>query len=350
MAKEKDQRSHPTGVLLVNTGTPASPSPHDVRAYLAKFLMDKRVAPMNRFAWWFILHLCILPRRGKASGKKYEQIWTPEGSPFVLDHEVLAEALEARLENAGAEVMVRFAMNYSKPTVRHVMREMKKAGCEHLVVLPLYPQSAYSTTLSVRDEVERARRRVHWHGTVDVIDNYAEHPSYIKALASSIRHAGFDHEAGDRLLFSYHSIPLSDIERGDTYELQTGSTSLHVADELGLPRTSWTIGYQCRFDKSRTWLSPFSKDVLARWAEVGGGRTFVVCPIFPIDCLETLYDVSGEFRRTYLAELAQAGHPSDESRFVYVRALGKSRAHVRVLADVVAPYLGDAVREEKGDA
>lgn len=348
MPQANAHESSLAGVLLVNTGTPASPSPHDVRKYLGKFLMDKHIAPMNRLAWWFILHLCILPRRGVASGKKYEQIWTPEGSPFVLDHQVLAEALEARLESAGAEVMVRYAMSYSKPSIKHVMHEMKKAGCEHLVVLPLYPQSAYSTTLSVRDSVERARRKLRWRIPVDVIDNYAEHPSYIKALASSIRHAGFDPEAGDRLLFSYHSIPLVDIERGDTYELQTGSTSLHVADELGLARTSWTIAYQCRFDKSRTWLSPFSKDVLARWAEVGGGRAFVICPIFPIDCLETLYDVGGEFRSAYLADLAKAGHESDASRFVYVPALGKSRAHVRVLADVVAPYL-DAESESEGE-
>lgn len=342
MARKDKQASAEVGVLLVNTGTPASPKPRDVRKYLAKFLMDKRIAPMNRLCWWFVLHLAILPKRGVASGAKYERIWTPEGSPFTIAHARVAEALEARLCSAGEDAMVRYAMSYSDPSVASVMREMKKAGCSRLVVLPLYPQSAHSTTLSVRDRVEAARRRVHWQGPIDIIDNYAEHPSYIKALAASLRHAGFGQQEGDRVLFSYHSIPLKDIEEGDTYELQTGSTSLHVADELGLRRTSWTIGYQCRFDKSRTWLSPFSKDVLSRWAEVGCGRTFVICPVFPMDCLETIYDVDGEFREQYLADLRAAGHPSDAARFVYVPCLGKSRAHVRVLADVLAPYLDGA--------
>ena len=141
-------------------------------------------------------------------------------------------------------------------------------------------------------------------------------------------------------MFSFHSIPLTDIEDGDTYELQTGSTSLHVADELGLDRKTWTISYHCRFDKSRSWLSPFTKDALARLAEVDGGRTFVVCPGFAVDCLETHFDVELEFRELYRDALADAGHPADDARFVYIPCLNQSRAHVRALFDVLKPYLG----------
>ena len=173
------------------------------------------------------------------------------------------------------------------------------------------------------------------------MEGYAEHPSYIRALAASIEHAGFGRQPGDRLVFSFHSIPLVDIEDGDTYELQTGSTSLHVADELGLDRKTWTISYHCRFDNARTWLSPFTKDTLARLAEVDDGRTFIVCPGFSVDCLETRFDVEIEFGDLYRESLRAAGHPADDSRFVYVPCLNRSRAHVRALCDVLKPYLGE---------
>ena len=149
-----------SGVLLVNTGTPAVPKPRAVRKYLAKFLMDKRIAPMNRAGWWFVLHLFILPKRGRASAEKYQKIWTDEGSPFTIAHQKLEAGLGAAFEDEGLDVAVRCAMSYSDPSVLDCVRELKGAGCTRLIVLPLYPQSAYSTTGSVSDSVERLRRQL----------------------------------------------------------------------------------------------------------------------------------------------------------------------------------------------
>ena len=206
-------------------------------------------------------------------------------------------------------------------------------------MLPLYPQSAYSTTGAVSDGVKRALRKARWDVPCDIIDNYHDDPTYIRAIAASIEHAGFQPDADDKVLFSFHSIPLADIETGDTYELQTGASSLAVAGELGIDRNRWTIGYQCRFDKGREWLSPFTRDVLARWAEAGVGRVFFVCPNFAVDCLETLYDIEHELKPHYFDCLRKAGQTPDARSFLYVPCLDRSRAHLKVLADVLHPYL-----------
>lgn len=327
------------GVLLVNTGTPTEPTPRAVRRYLARFLSDPRIVPMNRLGWWFVLHLFILPKRARASAEKYRAIWTAEGSPFDVAHRKLESGLQRTFDDEGLNVMVRCAMSYGEPTVLDGVRALKDAGCERLVVLPLYPQSAHSTTGAVSDGVERALRKARWNVSCDFIDNYHDDPTYIRAIAASIEHAGFQPDADDKVLFSFHSIPLADIEAGDTYELQTGASSLAVAGELGIDRNRWTIGYQCRFDKGREWLSPFTRDVLARWAEAGVGRVFFVCPNFAVDCLETLYDIEHELKPHYFDCLRKAGRTPDVRSFLYVPCLDRSRAHLKVLADVLHPYL-----------
>ncbi len=327
------------GILIVNTGTPEAPRAHAVRKYLAKFLMDKRIAPMNRLAWWFVLHLFILPKRGSASASKYAKIWTEEGSPFAVAHEKIAHHLGIQFGEEGFDVVVRQAMSYGAPSIRKSMHELKKEGCTRLVVLPLYPQSAFSTTGAVHDGVDHALRRERWNVPCDFIEDYHDDPTYARAIAASIKHAGFDPESDDRVLFSYHSIPLTDIEAGDTYELQSGASSLLIAGELDIERTRWTIGYQCRFDKKRDWLSPYTTEVLSRWAEANVGRVFFVCPGFSVDCLETLYDVEFELKPFYFEKIKEAGRVPSSADFVYVPCLDRSKAHVKVLADVIRPYL-----------
>ena len=332
------------GVLLVNTGTPSSLKPKAVRKYLGKFLLDKRIAPMNRVCWWLIVHLCILPVRGRKSGAKYEQIWTEEGSPFTIAHEKLVHGLSAAFAEGGyGDVVVRHAMSYSDPGIQSAFKDLAGEGCSHVVVLPLYPQSAHSTTGSVHDGVERAVKKTGWKGTYDFIDNYHDNPMYIKALAASIKHAGFDPESDDQLLLSFHSIPLKDIEAGDTYELQTGASSLQIASELGIDRKRWTIGYQCRFDKGREWLSPYTTEVLARWAEAREGRVFFVCPGFAVDCLETIYDIGAELKPFYEEKARAAGNPIGDGDFVYVPCLDRSKAHAKVLFDVTIPYVKEHI-------
>ena len=328
------------GIVLANTGTPSEPTPRAVRRYLRRFLSDKRIAPRNPLAWGMILNLFILPKRSKASAAKYQKIWTKEGSPLKVSQEKLARYLQARYLEFGYDVCVESYLNYGDRSMSQVFASLKDKGCSKIVVLPLYPQSAYSTTGCIKDCVEAARSALPASCKVEVVESYSDNDVYRRAIARSIEAAGFDVDSTDRVLFSYHSIPVQDIESGDAYELQVGSSSLMIASELGIDRRRWTIGYQCRFDKGRDWLKPFTKDILKRWAQSPAkGRIFFVCPNFAIDCLETLYDIDHEIKPYYLAQCREAGFEVDESDFVYVSCLNATKAHIRVLVDVLKPYI-----------
>ena len=328
------------GLVLANTGTPDAPTPRAVKRYLSRFLSDKRIAPMNMVAWKLLLHLFILPKRAKASAQKYAQIWTDEGSPLQVTQTKLARYLEAHYDARGCDVRVVSYLNYGATKLSSVFAQLREEGCERIVVLPLYPQSAYSTCGCISDCVDAARSSLPRGYRVDLVDGYADNHTYQRAIARSIEAAGFDPDSDDKVLFSFHSIPLNDIEAGDTYELQVGSSSLMIAGELGIERRRWTIGYQCRFDKGREWLKPFTVDILKRWAEAGSGRIFFVCPNFAIDCLETLYDIDHEIKPLYLKVAREAGRPVSEDDFVYVPCLNATKAQIRVLTDVLESYIG----------
>ena len=337
------QRGDSFGILMVNTGIPEEPRPRAVRTYLAKFLMDRRIAPMNRLGWWLVLHLLsILPERGrKASAARYAQHLdrrglalhhrpsrsSSTGSPAAL----AAEGGCRRRRRAPRHELQRPSSVQSACDALSRTRAARHAGRASAVP----PERPHSTTGSVHDGVERAVKKTGWKGTYDFIDNYHDNPMYVKALAASIQHAGFDPESDDQLLLSFHSIPLKDIEAGDTYELQTGASSLQIASELGIDRKRWTIGYQCRFDKGREWLSPYTTEVLARWAEAREGRVFFVCPGFAVDCLETIYDVEPNSSRSTKRRRGQREIRSEMAISYTCRASTAASAHAKVLADVV---------------
>lgn len=343
------------GVLLVNTGSPDELTVPAIKNYLERFLMDPRIRPMPRLPWSLILHRRILPTRPAALLEKYRTIWTPEGSPLIAAHRHLAEKLTARFDERCVPAAVRFAMSYSEPSIRSALDELAGAGCARVVVLPLYPQSAFSTTGAVTDAVRKAAKRVKPRIAIDIVENYHDDPCYLKAIARSVVDAGFEPDSTDRLVFSFHSIPLTDIEAGDTYELQIGASCLAIAEELGLDRRRWTIGYQSQFDRDRTWLSPFTRQTLSTWAEQAiEDRLFIVCPNFAADGLETLYDIDGVLRDEYLAQRrahdphARGAHApvnaglADEDAFTYVPCLNDSDTHVAVIEHVLAPHLGIA--------
>lgn len=338
MAQEDGSSTESTGVLLVNTGSPAAPEPAAVKEYLARFLSDPYIRPMNAVGWWLILHLFILPKRSKVSAQKYAHIWTEEGSPLIVHQERLARDVEARLRANGHAALVRSAMNYGEPSVERALADLRAKGCASLVVLPLYPQSAYSTTASVHDRVRRALARAKWQVPCHLVEDYHDNSAYIKALAAAVRDAGFDPASTDELYLSYHSIPLADVDRGDAYPQQVRATNAALTAELGIGADRWRTGFQCRFDKEREWLTPFTRDVLAELAHrKDAQRLFFLCPNFAIDCLETLYDIGYEIAPAYRVQRKAAGLPPAE--FVYVPCLNSSPAHSAVLASILAPHL-----------
>ena len=328
------------GILLANTGSPASPDPDDVRAYLGKFLSDPRIRPMNMVAWWAILHLFIFPKRGVSSGAKYAKIWTDEGSPFDIEHRKLARLLEAQLSEEGFDAKVELGMSYGKPFIEDGLTALRKAGCTRIIVVPLYPQSAYSTTYAVDDQVKRSLKKLKWKIGYELVSTYSADETYLSAVAQTIANSEFDAEAGDRIIFNFHSVPMNDIDAGDTYREQVEATSAALAKKCNLTDDQWAIGYNCQFDKGREWLHPFSREVLTQWAgESKQGRVFMICPNFATDCLETLYDIDYELEPFYLEQLKAAGHDEAGRSFEYIPCLNGTPEHANVLRHVLSPHM-----------
>ena len=347
------------GVILANTGSPASPAPDDIERYLREFLMDDRIRQLPKPLWRYLLRRHILPKRKNSSAERYRFIWTEEGSPLVVNQQRLAGKVQALFDADGARsdsgggfsggVQVRSAMSYGEPSMANALRDLRKVGAGHIVLLPLYPQSAFSPTMAVVDAFWRAQDAIGWHPASTVIDNYHDEPAYIAAVARSIRDAGFDASAGDRILVSFHAIPLKDEKAGDTYREQVAESMRLVAAALGVDSEAIAIAYQSVFgpDASK-WTAPLSQDVLKGWRD-GSFRVFFACPGFSIDCLETLYDAPFEMvpalegaaatpTVTCVGDDVQAAC-NTRGRFVWVPTLNDSDEHAAIVKTVVEKAL-----------
>lgn len=325
------------GIIIANTGSPDNPSPEAVRAYLERFLSHPRIAPMSPGLWNVVMRLFILPKRSKQSAQKYELLWTDEGFPFVRDHDILARKVAGVLREQGETAAVACAMSFGNPSIPLVLGKLREAGCTSVDVLPLYPQNAYSQAYIVADQVRQALGELDWDVECRVIGDYSANEKYLAAVADSVQAAGFAPERGDRIVFGFHSIPLADIENGDTYGKTSKATAAKLAKALSIPEGQWACAYQSRFDKERKWLSPFALKVLETWAKEGfDGRLFYVCPNFSVDCLETHYEVEMVTRLKWFNLLEKNELELFEDSFTYIPCLGTSDAHVEVIADVLA--------------
>lgn len=321
-----------TGIIIANTGSPSAPTPDAVRAYLSEFLTDPRICPMNPVAWNIILKLFILPSRSKASARKYEQIWTLDGSPLIAHSAALANKLGAALP----DIAVCHAMSYGTPSVEEALLNLQAQGCADITVIPLYPQSAFSTTKVVEDKVNAALGALGatQKPKVDFIESYFDNGAYLDAVAASIRDAGFTD--GDALLMAFHSIPMKDVDAGDTYAEQVKHSANAIARRLGLDEDRWRVGFQSRFD-NRKWVGPSTRTALTGLVDAADlgttdGRLFVVAPNFSIDCLETIHDIEVVLRDEFAQMLGAEGAAD---RFVYVPCLNDSDAHVDVIRTLI---------------
>lgn len=273
------------GVLLVNLGTPAAPTPRAVRAYLAQFLSDPRVVELPRWLWLPILHGVILRTRPARSAAKYAAVWTAAGSPLAVH-----TANQARLLAAATGRRVDYAMRYGDPAIATGLARLRAAGASRIVVLPLYPQYSRSTTESVRDVVG---------ADLTMIEQFHDHPAYIAALAAGVQRHWHERGRGELLVMSFHGIPKRAVERGDPYEKQCRETARLLAQALGLAPEHWKLTYQSRFGAAE-WLQPYTQPTLETLARGGLKRVDVVCPGFVADCLETLEEIGMEARHAFI--------------------------------------------------
>ena len=315
------------GILLVNLGTPDSPSVGDVRRYLKEFLWDPRVVEMARPLWWLVLNGVILNTRPRRSARAYQKVWTEDGSPLLVISKQQRDALEAGLDEAlPGPVTVTLAMRYGNPSIAAGLDELRRAGARRLLVLPMYPQYSATTTASIFDAVTAELRQWRWLPELRFINHFHDDRGYITALADSVREHWAAHGQADKLVMSFHGIPREYFEAGDPYYCECQKTGRLLAEALGLSEQQWQLTFQSRLGP-KEWLRPYTDQSLEKLAKEGVKSVDMVCPGFSADCLETLEEIAMENREVFL----EAGG----KEYRYIPCLNDRADHIAALADLV---------------
>ncbi len=289
-----------TAILLINLGTPEAPTTAAVRRYLREFLSDRRVVEIPRAIWNPILHGLVLTTRPRRSAARYAAIWTPDGSPLRLYTQRQAKLLQGLLgERLRAPLVVDYAMRYGEPSVPTVLEKIKRSGCERLLVLPLYPQYAASTTATALDRVSATLAQTRNVPELRIVKHFHDHPAYIRALGDLARDYWRANGRPDSLVMSFHGLPQYTLDRGDPYHCECQKTARLLAADLELPEGSWQIAFQSRFGRA-AWLKPYTASVLEDLARKRR-RVDVICPGFVADCLETLEEIGIEGKAAFRA-------------------------------------------------
>ncbi|MDX8387534.1 MAG: ferrochelatase [Ghiorsea sp.] len=323
----KHEKSPKVGILLANLGTPEAPTPTALRKYLKQFLGDGRVVEANRLLWWFILNFIILTFRPKKSAHAYQTVWGEKGSPLMVYSKLQAEKLQQQLsDHVETPVHVELAMTYGSPSIEEAMNRLRQNSCTKMFVLPLYPQYSGSTVAAVTDQVFDVLKS--WRRVPDlrVLSAYYDEPTYIEALASSVREQWEKYGQAEKLMMSFHGIPKRYLNNGDPYPCHCRKTARLLAENLGLNEDQWMITFQSIFGREE-WIKPYTADQLKTWGKEGVKSVDVICPGFAADCLETLEEIKVE-NKGYFVE---AGGDT----LNYIPALNDRDDHIAVLEGLV---------------
>ena len=313
------------GVLLVNLGTPDAPTTSAVKRYLKQFLSDRRVVEIPPLLWQPILRGIILNTRPQKSAQAYAKVWTEKGSPLAFFTAGQAEALQARMEGIAD---VRYAMRYGNPSVADQLAAMKAAGCNRILIAPLYPQYSGATTGTVLDEAYATLTAMRWHPAIRTLPAYHDDARYIGALKSSIEAslAKLDF-VPDALVISFHGMPERTLHLGDPYHCHCQKTARLLSEAMG---RELVVSFQSRFGRAK-WLEPATDDTLMKLAREGTKKVAIFAPGFSVDCLETL------------EELAMQGHEQFEeaggTHYAYLPCLNDSDIGMEMLEQIIGQEL-----------
>ncbi|MBB3475823.1 ferrochelatase [Sphingomonas sp. BK345] len=327
---------HPTipaprvGVLLINLGTPDSADTRAVRRYLAEFLSDRRVVELPRIAWQPILRGIVLTTRPKKSAHAYRQVWSEAGSPLAA----VTRAQAAALKDAfGDGVLVDWAMRYGNPAIADRLAAMKAAGCERILLAPLYPQYCAATTATANDKAFAALAQWRWQPAIRTLPPYHDDPAYIAALAARVGEQldALDF-APDALIASFHGMPQRTLERGDPYHCHCQKTARLLGEALRerLAGRPLTVAFQSRFGSAK-WLGPATDTTLEAMPAQGVRKVAVVAPGFSADCLETLEELAIRGRESFLG--------AGGTHFAYLPCLNDSAQGVDMLRTILSREL-----------
>jgi ferrochelatase len=308
-----------TGVLVVNLGTPDAPTTPAVRRYLRQFLSDGRVIDINPVGRWALVNLIIAPFRAPRSAHAYQSVWTERGSPLLFHGQDLVARLAERLD----PWPVRLAMRYGNPSIESALNELNALGCDRVVVFPLYPQYASSTTGSTLEEVYRLLSRPWNTPSVVVVPPYFDDPRFLDAFAAVARPVA-EEVRPERYVFSFHGVPERHVRKSDEsegqrhclrgagccevithanrncYRAQCVATAHGIARSMGLRREEYLISFQSRLGRD-PWLQPYTDKTIEALARDGVKRVAVLCPAFTADCLETIEEIGVEAKESFEA-------------------------------------------------
>ncbi|HMO17704.1 MAG TPA: ferrochelatase [Oligoflexia bacterium] len=314
------------GILLLNLGTPDEPTTRGLRVYLREFLSDKRIIELPTFFWQLLLQTVILLTRPPRVAKLYKSIWTEEGSPLMVHTKALAKKLENGLRlQVGNPLHVRVGMRIGNPSVSVALRELKEKGCNRIIFLPIYGQYSSTTVASGFDALCKELTTWRWVPELRTINNFHDEPGYIKALADRVRSHWRKNGQGDKLLMSFHGVPLRYVLAGDPYHCHCQKTGRLLAEELGLDESRYFISFQSQFGREE-WIKPATDKTLIDWAKAGLSSVDVICPGFIVDCLETIEEIGEENKENFLENGGEV--------YNYIPSLNDSSSFVSFLEEL----------------
>lgn len=318
-------------IILVNLGTPDGTDYWSMRKYLKQFLMDKRVVDLFRPIWWLILNGPILTFRPSKSGKAYKKIWDEQnhGSPlrkFTINQ---TNKLKDSFKD-NKNLIIDYAMRYGNPSIENVLNKIVEKGCSKLLLVPLYPQYAASTTATVKDEVFKWMLKQRWQPDIRTIAPWFDDKNYIKALADTVNSNLKNKNTLDKLIVSFHGIPQRYFKAGDPYHCHCIKTARLLKEELKWPDDKILVTFQSRFGPE-PWLQPYTDKTIIELAKSGKKRIAVIAPGFISDCLETLEELNVEARELFIEHGGES--------FQYIPCLNDNKFSIKFLNNLIKQNL-----------
>ncbi len=324
-----DQPAPKIGVLLLNLGTPNGTDYRSMRRYLSEFLSDRRIIELPQALWQPILQGIILTVRPSKSGKAYARIWNQERdeSPLRTYTRAVTEEVAATLAEAHPNLLVDYAMRYGDPSTAGKVRGMIDAGCNRLLLVPLYPQYSAATTATACDEAFRQLMRERWQPAIRTAPPWFDDPAHIDLLAQSVEahYARLDWTP-DVLIASFHGLPKAYFEKGDPYHCHCAKTARLLRERLGWPEDKLVMAFQSRFGP-KEWLQPYADETIRALAAKGARNVAMISPGFVTDCVETLEELAIGLEEEFLA--------AGGENFAYVPCLNDDPGQIAFLADLI---------------
>ena len=318
----------PTGVLLVNLGTPKSPNVEDVRTYLSEFLSDPDVIRLPRILWLPLLHLIILRVRPKKSSKLYQKIWSNNGSPLLYNTTLQLESLRNKINLENNNLFLDIAMRYGEPSIESKIKKFHGKGIRKILIIPMFPQYSTTTTRSIIKKTHSILRKFNLTNKIfiNVINDFHDNDLYINSCANLIKNFQDNNGKPQKLLLSFHGIPKSYICDEEPYQKQCLITSKLIAQKLNLQTGDYEIVFQSRFGKAE-WIKPYLAERLKKLPAENIKNIQVFCPGFVADCLETIEEIGEESHDLFLN--------SKGLKFNFIPCLNNSSDYIEAMINII---------------